>query len=185
MSSFLFGYEIENELYNNISFTLFEIYYHLFFSLPSIAFGYFYTIVCSHISHIIKQIVATHRKRRQTSFETFLDDYSIIKSVVEQIDKDIGLLVFLSIISTSFLMCFSIYLILDPKVHEGSFLRFQMHCSFIGSFILFIIITTSASMVEEASLEVGSQDPTMAESTRKSIYAQQRFMMLFLSKESH
>ncbi|GIX71258.1 uncharacterized protein CEXT_814571 [Caerostris extrusa] len=145
--------------------------------MPSIAFGYFYTIVCIHISHIIKQIVATHRKRRE--LRSFLDDYSIIKSVVEKIDKDIGLLVFLSIISTSFLICFSIYLILDPKLHEGSFLRFQMYCNFFGSFILFIIITTSASMVEEASLEVGSQDRNIPESTRKSIYAQQRFMMLF------
>ncbi|GIZ03439.1 hypothetical protein CEXT_700021 [Caerostris extrusa] len=48
-----------------------------------------------------------------------------------------------------------------------------------GNFILFIITTTSASMVEETSLEIGSQAHTLPERTLKSIFVQQRFMMLF------
>ncbi|GIY00383.1 uncharacterized protein CDAR_249041 [Caerostris darwini] len=151
----------------------------IFYSLPSMAFGFFYTIVCNHIRHIIKQIAATHSERREPSFEKFLEDYSNIKSIVEQIDKDIGLLVFLSIISTSLLMCFSTYVILNPEVHEGSFLRFQLYCGFLGSFILFIIITASASMVEEASLEVGSQAHTLSKSRGKSVFVQQIFSMFF------
>ncbi|GIY04975.1 hypothetical protein CEXT_647351, partial [Caerostris extrusa] len=47
------------------------------------------------------------------------------------------------------------------------------------NFVLFIITTTYASMVEEASLEIGSQAHTLPESTLKSIFVQQKFMMLF------
>ncbi|GIY75289.1 hypothetical protein CDAR_247081 [Caerostris darwini] len=112
----------------------------------------------------MKQIAATHRKRRNASFEKLLEDYSNIKSVVQQIDKSIGLLLFISIIITSSFMCFSIYVILNPKVLEGSFLRFQTYCNFLGNFILFILTTASATMVEEASLEVGSQALTVSKS---------------------
>ncbi|GIY20224.1 uncharacterized protein CDAR_415841 [Caerostris darwini] len=105
----------------------------------------------------------------------------MIKSVVQEIDKDVGLLVFLSIISTSFLICFSIYLILEPKVLEGSFLRFQVCCGFLVNFLLFILTTASALMVEETSLEVGSQAHKLSESRGKSIFVQ-RSIMMFLEK---
>ncbi|GIY20155.1 hypothetical protein CDAR_580011 [Caerostris darwini] len=130
----------------------FEIITSYFDSMPIITFVFFYIIVCNNIRNIIKFIGESRSEKGTIMFERFIASFSAIKTVVDEIDKEVGFLVFAIIAFSSSFTCVSFYIMIDSEIWKTQ--TFSIFGILFNSFGLLIAMTVSASMVEENSLEV-------------------------------
>ncbi|GIY49989.1 uncharacterized protein CEXT_300181 [Caerostris extrusa] len=124
--------------------------------MPIFAFAYFYIAVCIDIKCIIKDIGQSMTKSKTIKEDEVLHSYSIIKTSVEQIDKEVCFPVFAVILLHSIYMCFSLYAALDLDKYPGRFERVLILNMSFGAFISFIAMTSSALMVAKTVVELYS-----------------------------
>ncbi|GFR30903.1 uncharacterized protein TNCT_196471 [Trichonephila clavata] len=173
VSAFFFGCKF-SKVYNNAIFTLYGIFTALFFILPLMTFSFYYIAVCYDIRHIIQHFRKT-LSNIESDYEAIFRSYTTIKSHVNDIDNSISFLVFTVIIYNSCIMCFSLYVVLEPKMFIPLEL-FSTYYMLFTTFTLFILMTASASMIPEASAEIGFIASTMPEKAGTSTLSLQRFI---------
>ncbi|GIY42026.1 hypothetical protein CDAR_210281 [Caerostris darwini] len=88
--------------------------------------------------------------------EELLHSYSIIKTIVEQIDKEVCFPVFAVILLHSNYMCYFLYAVLDSDKFPGRFQRLLILNACFGAFSSFIAVTSSAAMIAETVVELFS-----------------------------
>ncbi|GIX88361.1 uncharacterized protein CDAR_386661 [Caerostris darwini] len=123
--------------------------------MPGIAFAYFYIAVCIDIKCIIKHIEQSMTKSNIIK-EELLHSYSVIKTTVEQIDKEVCSPVFAVILMRSNYMCYALCAILDSDRFPGRFQRLLILNACFGAFSSFIAVTSSAAMIAETVVELFS-----------------------------
>ncbi|GFY46972.1 uncharacterized protein TNIN_66351 [Trichonephila inaurata madagascariensis] len=173
VSTFFFGYTF-NKVYNNAIFTVYDIFTTLFFVLPLMTFSFYYIAICYDIRHIIQHFGKT-LSNIASDYEAIFRSYTAIKSHVNQIDNSINFLVFTVIIYNSCVMCFSLYAVLEPKMIIPMELVSSLYL-LSTHFALFVLMTASASMIPEASAEIGFIASTMPEKAGRSTLSLQRFI---------
>ncbi|GIY75588.1 uncharacterized protein CDAR_175351 [Caerostris darwini] len=176
VSDYFFGYEFSDDLYKRITYILMEVFCHLFQTLSVTAFAIFYTTMCYHIKCIINYFVGTFPSKN-TSSEILLNSYALIKKCVGEIDKEVGPLVFTTIIYNCCIMCITLYTVFDPKMIKEPVLLLQMSCHLIFTLVLFIIMTISASMVADSSSEVRLKSLLTPQIAENSTLSYQRLIM--------
>ncbi|GIY18141.1 uncharacterized protein CDAR_557571 [Caerostris darwini] len=112
--------------------------------------------VCIDIKSTIKHIGQSITRSNTIKEEELLHSYSFIKTCVGQIDKEVSFLVFATILLQSSYMCYCLYAVLDSDRVSGKFERVLILNVFFGSFISFIAMTSSASMIAEQAAELYS-----------------------------
>ncbi|GFQ97343.1 uncharacterized protein TNCT_586471 [Trichonephila clavata] len=177
ISFFLFGFHFEDQLFNDIVSSLFDIFALLYGSLPMMTFAFFYIAVCNDLRCILKHFIKSLKDKKWFNYEDILHSYSAIKSTVSGIDNTIGVLVFTTLISNSNVMCLSLYVALTPNNFQDPVEQISIYYSFLIIFALFVMMTVSASSVAEASSVVGSIALTMPEDKRSS-FNHQRFITM-------
>ncbi|GIY42022.1 uncharacterized protein CDAR_210261 [Caerostris darwini] len=123
--------------------------------MPIIAFTYFYIAVCIDIKYIIKH-TGQFMTKSNTIKEELLHSYSVIKTTVEQIDKEVCFLVFATILLHSSYMCYSLYAVLDSDGFLERYRRLLILNVCFGALSSFIAMTSSAAMIAEQAAELFS-----------------------------
>ncbi|GIY94916.1 hypothetical protein CEXT_23301 [Caerostris extrusa] len=132
--------------------------------MPIIAFAYFYIAVCIDIKCIIKHIGQSMSKSNVIEAKELLHSYSVVKTTVEQIDKEVSFLVFTTILLHSIYMCFSLYAALDSDGYHGRFQRVLIFNVSFGASSFFIAMTSSAAMIAEQAGELFSSSSIISAS---------------------
>ncbi|GIY27249.1 hypothetical protein CDAR_54821 [Caerostris darwini] len=112
--------------------------------------------VCIDIKCMIKHFAQSTTKSDTIKEDEVLHSYSIIKTSVEQIDKEVCFPVFAVILLHSIYMCFSLYAALDLDKYPGRLQRVLILNVSFGAFISFIAMTSSVLMVAETVVELYS-----------------------------
>ncbi|GFQ74221.1 uncharacterized protein TNCT_279101 [Trichonephila clavata] len=172
--TFFYGYRFNN-ISSGVIYTIHNIVTTFFNIMPLMIFAFFYMAVCYDIRCILKHFGKTLTNNIK-NYDEILHSYTVIKSTVSQIDDSVNLLVFITIIYNFSLMCFSLYVVLEPRMFVKPMERFSTGYLFFISFTLFISMTGLASVVPEVSAEIGSIASAMPETVGKSTFSQQRFI---------
>ncbi|GFT03729.1 hypothetical protein NPIL_644701 [Nephila pilipes] len=78
---------------------------------------------------------------------------------------------------SSCVMYFSLNVMIAPAAFRDPLQQLSTHCLFLNTFTLFIAMTTSASMVPEASAEVASIALTIPDDNERLTFKHLRFIM--------
>ncbi|GFS77482.1 hypothetical protein NPIL_15151 [Nephila pilipes] len=109
-------------------------------------------------------------------YEALLRSYAEIKSIIDKIDKEVSLLILLTIAYNSFGILFSIYFVSSPDQFDSYHIVANTGYSLIFSG-LYIGTTVLASKIPEASAEISLKAWIMPqESNIDSSISQQRFI---------
>ncbi|GBO20731.1 hypothetical protein AVEN_139923-1 [Araneus ventricosus] len=177
MSLFLLGYTFENKLYNNILSVTYDISYVLCGTLTMNAFTIFYTAICCDLRNIIENFQRRLSVEDILDYEGLLYFYSRLKSSVGRIDPGVGPLVFTTTAYNTLCISNSLYLMLCPNLYGNATERLAICYVFLSTFGSFLAMTISASMMTEASSEVGSKALILRENKESSSFAHQRFII--------
>ncbi|GFS80355.1 uncharacterized protein NPIL_662901 [Nephila pilipes] len=166
-------------LFNTIYGMLYPVLSGILYNLPMSNFSVFYVTICNQIR---SEILSFQKILKSNSdYERLLQIYSDIKSRVEAIDDQISILVFISIVDNSLAMYIFLHTLLEEDtVYHYKFVKISFF--FTITFLTFIAITVSASMVSEASLVVASTSRCLSSTTMASALILQR-LLTCLEKE--
>ncbi|GFU24125.1 hypothetical protein NPIL_490681 [Nephila pilipes] len=120
----------------------------------------------------------------EIEYEALLCSYAEIKSIIDKIDKEVSLLILLTIAYNSFGILFSIYFVSGPDQFDSYHIVTNTGYSLIFSG-LYIGTTVLASKIPEASAEISFKAWIMPrESKIDSSISQQRFIAFVESEIS-
>ncbi|GFY45475.1 uncharacterized protein TNIN_137701 [Trichonephila inaurata madagascariensis] len=178
VSSFLFGYKVERESYQDVIAILLDINSLFFSFMPLLTFALFYTTVCYRISCIINRFAETLASKSELNYEILLHSYTKMKSAVIYIDNTVGALVFTTVIYSSCVMCFTLYFVLESNLFIDAINRVIVCHLILIIFSLLMVMSVSASKVEETSSEISSLALTLPKNKQSCFFDQQRFILL-------
>ncbi|GFY68188.1 hypothetical protein TNIN_30081 [Trichonephila inaurata madagascariensis] len=127
--------------------------------MPLMTFAFFYVAVCYDIRCIIKHFGKTLTNNIK-NYDEVLRCYTVIKSAVSQIDDSVNLLVFITIIYNFSLMCFSLYVVLEPSMFVKQMERFSTGYRSLCLYTIHVHDRVGISD-SEVSAEIGSKASAM------------------------
>ncbi|GFR02686.1 uncharacterized protein TNCT_563151 [Trichonephila clavata] len=169
-------FTFQESLINTILGIANEMSIFLFGIVPMMGLMLFYTAICLHIRMIITDFTKNLLKQTELNYNNILRSYVNIKTMVEYVDGKLSFLVFNVVIYNSCSMFNSVTDFFHFSDIHGFVRRLALHLYFVIFFILFIIMTSSAALVTDASVQVGTVAMRISAEAKKSSLSLQNFL---------
>lgn len=175
-SYLLFGFEFSEEYNNRIVSWILDIYIYLFSIPPMHVFSMLYAAVCLQLVNFIKDT-------QSLSADSFYDykilssSFVVIKSTVGNLDDLISFPLLISTIYFSTTMYFGLNVVLHSDLLPEFHLRAYIFSLFLCTLALFSAMVASASMVADATSEIGTKAWFLQDNINNTTYEKQRFLM--------
>ncbi|GFS92542.1 uncharacterized protein NPIL_581231 [Nephila pilipes] len=176
----IFGMSMDNPLLRIKLKMLYGWYQEIFMILPLNTFTLFYIMVTYQIRCMLKTFPKKLSERSRLNDEKLLRLYVSIKSLVDELDDELSCYMFGYITYTSGMIYFTLSFGFTSIMKNNYDVIF--FCSKIcGTFGSYLAATTSASMVAQASEEVGNlaRARVKIEKNSYALLAQQTFITVF------
>lgn len=176
-SYLIFGFEFTEEYNNKIIAVFLDIYIYLFSTLPMHTFSMLYAAVCLQLVNYIKAFSQSLSSDSFYDYKRLLSSFMVIKSTVGNVDDLMSFSLFLGTIYFSIIMYFDLNIILHPELLPEFHMRVSAFSLFFCTFALFLAMAVSASMVADATSEIGTKAYFLQDNINNSTYEKQRFLM--------
>ncbi|GFQ82191.1 uncharacterized protein TNCT_186841 [Trichonephila clavata] len=146
--------------------------------MPSNIFAIYYTTVCYHLKITLENLGKSLHNMPKSEYDSAYKKYISIRKFVTYIDDELSLLVFLSLIYNACNMYFGITVILHTEEYLDAVQITSIYCLFIASYVGYIGMTLSGSLLQETSEHLWFQVHDALISRSKITSLQQRFLSL-------
>lgn len=172
-----FGLSFQDEIYNQSANIIFAIYKIIYFTMPIFVFTVFYVIMCFELRAAILNVSNSITLNLDSAHDEARKTYNSIRSIAEFIDQELSFLVFcITVLFSSYMYDF-VVLALHAKTFLISTKLTFTTCLFLNSLSSFLAMAVSASLLGEASLQVGSMVRKAQQASKNQTLAIQKFLL--------
>lgn len=143
--------------------------------LPVNTFAIFYVLVCNQITSALKEFSKGSMADSRADFGKLFQSYTSIKTTVGFLDDELSFMVLCNTVFSAAMMYFCVSVALHPSLFKSYYQCLAITFLLLTTMVSFIAMAISASLVSEASAEVGANSQKLQENNRNSKLSQLRF----------
>lgn len=170
----IFGKKENSYTFSVLCRLIFTVTLHVYLYTPITIFSIYYISMCSDIKNRILCYKNVMKNTNKPDFNYLCDTYNEMRDLVKLFDKQVGVLVFISLLFNALVMFIMVSVSVRSK--ENTLRGFTISIFCITTVLNFFVQMLYASFVYDASLSVRDQSRKMKENNLKVLFDYLRFL---------